>query len=508
MEPLLKRKTVRMTGNSMKKQEECPLSAEYTLPDYCQDIAVVLKCFAYPHIQNRQWSGDQFLLDGNAVIRVLYLDEDRQHVHSLEFTQPFSCTLKGEGRVENAAVNIDMWCKYLNCRALGPRRVEVRGAIAVVAFADCVAHKDLAMATDENGLYSCTDVRDVTLPCGISDKVVTISESLDFHESLPPAEMLLGGECRAVIRECKVLNRKAILKGQVYLHQLYRDSLDGNGTHCLDYELPFSQIMDVDEAAEGMPYSAFVHVLSDTERCSVGPDGENTILDVSVKLLVQVQVYCQEKISVLRDAYHCSYPIVAQTEEVELRSVLGSRWEETVLPMQLALTATPWNEIIDICIQSQECVAEVRDDRIEIEGRMNVCVVARDGDGEVVYSEFAEDYGLEFACMGNQADVRVIPTTLKYRVAENKLELQVSLCVAITEMRCEKIQIVSDMRLQLDAPYPKQKATTLLYYADAGEHVWDIGRRCRTSPACIVEENELAEEMLCESKVLVVPIVN
>ena len=71
MEQLLKKKSVRLSGLAMDKQEECPISGEYTLPEYCPDVAVVLKCFAYPRILSRQWSGDQLLLDGNAVIRVL-----------------------------------------------------------------------------------------------------------------------------------------------------------------------------------------------------------------------------------------------------------------------------------------------------------------------------------------------------------------------------------------------------------------------------------------------------
>ncbi len=508
MEQLLKKKAMPLTCCALNKQEECPISGEYTLPEYCPDIAVVLKCFAYPHIQNRQWSGEQWLLDGTVVIRVLYLDEERRCVRSLEFTQAFSCTMRGEGRVDNAAVAVELGTKYLSCRALSPRRVEVRGAILVHAYADRCVQKDVAQVVEDPALHTRVDAMEVSVPCSTCDKVLTVSESLGFHESLPAAEMLLGGECRAVIRECKLLAGKAIIKGQVYIHQLYADSLDGESTHCLDYTLPFSQIMDVDEAEEGMPFHAGVQVLSDTERCSVGPDGGNTMLDVSVKLLLQIQVYRREEISILRDAYHSRYPLTAQTEEMELRSFLGTRWEETVLPMPLSMPTTPWQEIVDVCVQPQECTAECGGGSAQIKGRMIVCVVARDADGEMVYDEFVEEYGLEYPCEGNQARVRVFPTTLRYRVVDDKLEVQVRLCVEIADWYCEKEHVISDLHLQEDAPYPQQKVTALLYYADAGETIWNIGRTCRTSPTCIKEENALSEDCLREAKVLVVPIVN
>ncbi len=508
MEQLLKKRSVMLTGCALDKQDECPISGEYTLPEYCPDIAVILKCFAYPRVMNRQWSGEQLLLDGNAVIRVLYLDEERCSIRSLEFTQPFTCTMRGEGRADNGAVNLTLSTKYLNCRAINPRRIEVRGAISVAAHAEYAMRKEVGVAVEDAALYTREEEIEITLPCAMSEKVLTVSESLEFPETLPPAEMLLGGECRAVVRECKLLSGKAIVKGQVHLHQLYCDNSDAEKVHSLDFTVPFSQILDVDGAMEGMPYLATVQVLSDTERCTVGPDGENTMLEVTVKLLIQIQVYCKEKLTVIKDAFHCHCPVSAQTEELKVCCLRGMRWEETVLPMQLAIPSGRWQEIVDVCVQLQEDVVTCNDDRAEAKGRMLVCVVACDTDGEIVYDEFVEDYTLTYDCTGNTCTIQAVPMDCQYRVVDKTLEVKVTMCVSIADMHCETIQVINELHLQRDIPYPKQKVTTLLYYADAGESVWDIGRHCHASPTCICEENELTDECVMEPMVLVVPIVN
>lgn len=506
MEQLLKKKSVRLSGCALDKQEECPISGEYSLPDYCPDVAVILKCFAYPRVLNRQWSGDQLLVDGNTVLRVLYLDEERKHVHAFEFVQPFTCTMRGAGKADNAAVDLELTTKYLNCRAIGPRRVEVRGAVSVVARAECVVQKDLGIAVEDSCLFTRTLEKEITIPCGMNEKVVTISESLDFPDVLPPAEMLLGGECHAVIRDCKLLAGKAIVKGQVFLHQLYVDNKEA--VHSLDFVLPFSQILDVNEAMEGMPYDATVLILSDTERCTTGPSGENTILDVAVKLLLQIRVHKKETTTIIKDAYHSRCPLTAQTEGVEMCCFFGTRWEETVLPMRLATQSGRWQEIIDVCVQPQEHTTEYIDGSAVVNGRMIVCVVARDVDGEVVYDEFAEEYSLRYECRGNACRVSLVPIQCKYRVIENALELQISLYATVMDMENVCEQVTADLRLQSDCPYPPRKVTTLLYYADVGESVWDIGRNCHASPACIREENMLEEDCLTEQRVLVVPIVN
>lgn len=506
MEQWLKKKSFSMVRSVLDKQEECPISGEYVLPEYCPDVAVVLKCFAYPHIQNRQWSGERLLVDGSAVVRVLYLDEGRRCMHSVEFAQPFSCTLQGEEHIDNNAVELVLTTKYLNCRALSSRRIEVRGAIHVSAYAEGGQSKDMIEAVEGTGLYVRTEKVECTIPGRMCEKILTVSEAIEFNEALPPAERLLGGECCAAIKECKILMGKAIVKGQIWVHQLYTDSVEGASTHSLDYTIPFSQILDVEEACEGAPYKAFVHVLSDAERCVVGPDGENTILDVTVKILVQLQVYSSHEVVLLKDAFHSQYPLVAHTEEAEISCFIGMRWESATLPMQITIPASQWQEIVDVWVCPLDSTTSCVDKRAEIIGRMRVCVAAKDVDGEVVYDEFVQEYGLEYPCEGDRIKACCKVMGVQYRTVGDNLELQVALCVEVSECACKRMQIISDLRLQKDTPYAQPKVTALLYYADAGESVWDIGRTCHTAPSLIMEENALEEERIQQAEVLVVPV--
>lgn len=506
MEQMVKKSMIPLSCLVVDQQEECPIIGEYSLPEYCPDIAVVLKCFAEPRIQNRQWSADQWLLDGNAVIRVWYLDEKRDRVFSVEFSLPFSCAVRGEGRVDNAAMEWDLTIKYLNCRAVGPRRMEMRGAAIVTARADGIVNKSILSMEDGDYLYTKTETITITVPSDSCDKVLSISESMEFDSALPPAEMLLGGDCRAAIRECRLLPGKAIIKGHVYVHQLYIDNTPNKQTHCLNYVLPFSQIMDVANVNEKMCYKASVHVLTDTERCSVGPDGENTVLDVNVKLLIQIQVYQQEKICVLKDAYHRHYPIVAQSEELGLFTLLGTRWESATLPMQLTLTGAEWSEIIDVSVQTQPLSVVCADGKAEASGKMEICVVARDSDSEIVCEEYVEAYSLEYSCEGNCAQIKPTVTDWTYRVVDNKLELQAKLCVCVSEYESCQHATISELRLEEDKPYPPQTASTIFYYAECGESVWDIGRFCHASPESILKENEMKDDQIRESTVLIVPV--
>ena len=62
---------------------ECPIDAEYNLPDYCTDIQKILKCIVTPEVTSAVPAGDSISVDGTADIRVLYLDVKGDSVRGL-----------------------------------------------------------------------------------------------------------------------------------------------------------------------------------------------------------------------------------------------------------------------------------------------------------------------------------------------------------------------------------------------------------------------------------------
>lgn len=506
MENLLQSNSVSLSRRAIQAKEECPINAEYTLPDYCPDMAVVLKCMAHPRVQNRQLTGESLLVDGMAAVRVLYLDEERQCVRSVEFTSPFSCSMQvASGNLNASHVCLDLNTKYVNCRAVTPRRLEVRGVVSVDACADAIYEKQVAQPMADNSLYTRCQTFSFSTPMAVAEKIITVNESLEFPESLPSAEMLLGGECNAVVTECKLLSGKAIVKGQIYIHQLYCDNLSTGSTHCLDFVLPFSQILDVENGEEGMPYDVNVLLLSDTERCSVGPDGENTVLEVTVKLLVQWQTYCKREISLLLDAYHGKYPLTHKSSELELYTYHGCRTEQTMLPLKVTLPKVPLQEVLDVWVQTAVPTVAYDNQRVTLTDRLTVCMLLRDGDGQIQYFEHPEEYRLEYPCQGNDPTAQLTVTEQRYRVCDGCLELQLMLCVNLKMRDCQKHTVLTDVTLCYEKPYPSQRASVLMYYAQPGEDVWSIGRACHTSPERIRAENELEDSTLQESCVLLVP---
>lgn len=507
MDNLLKKQSVCLTSRIVHHQEECVVSGEFSLPEYCPDVTAMLKCVIEPRIQNRQQSGDQLLVDGEACARILYLDEERKCLRCAEFALPFSGGIRGVDQDVDALPYITMMVKYVNCRVVTPRRLEIRGAILLSIHRDACATKELATAVQSEDVFCKSEEIVYTKLVGYTERVVSINESLTFPDGLPPAEMLLGGECRSVIRECKLLNGKAIVKGEVYVHQLYTDNVSGGKTYCLDYVLPFGQILDMEGIQESHRPIAQVMVLSDVERCGVGPDGNANVLEFTAKLLVRLQVYQPEMTSMLLDAYHTQCPMDTEYEDIRICEHKGMQIEQPVFPLQLPLPERNVREIIDVWVTPQMVTSYCENGLVHVNGRLLVSVIYRDSDGCIAFTEKAEEFHTEYpsACSESFVDARVID--LHYRVVDDTLELQVTICLCIENATYHSQKSICATKLHLDSPFAKQRATAMVYYADAGESVWEIAKTCHTSPDRICMENQLQNEVMDKCSVLVVPMI-
>lgn len=506
MENLLNFQNVQVSRPCIDDREECGVSGDYSLPDYCPDIAVILKCLATPMIQNRHWSGDQLVVDGSVLFRILYLDEDRCRIHSVEFSQPFSCSMKGSETTLAGMLNLNVSVKYVNCRALSPRRFEVRSGINVSAFAEATCTEGCAAANESVELMTRYQRVECSYPLSHSEKILSVSGAFDFPPSLPAAEMLLGGECHADVRECKLLNGKAIVKGIVYIHQLYTDNMASGSTHLLDFTLPYSQILDLEGCLEGLMYDVRVSVLTDTERCVAGPDGDNSVLEVTAKLLVQCQIYRESQLDLLLEAYHTEYPVDIRQCEKQYTSYLGCGMHQSVLPMLLDLPMDSAREIIDVWITPQDQIAKVKDNTAVVLGRLLVSLLVRDGDGQIAYYERTEEYQLEYPCRGDRVEADITVGELRYRVVDRKIELQTALTICLRSYEDWSINAVQELQLCMDTPYPKKKAGAIMYYAQPGERVWDIGRHCHADTAAIYHENDVKSDCILQPTVLVIPL--
>lgn len=486
---------------------EQPVDGDFVLPDYCPDIAAVLKCTLTATVQSRQMNTDRLLADGTVTVRVLYLDEERRAVRACEFAQPFSASFALSTSSNEALVRLTAKTDYVNCRAVSPRRLDVHGAFTLRLRMMATAEQTVIAALEGDGIYSRRRMLSTTVPVAAVEKPFTVSEVLEAGEGKRPAEQMLRAAVVPTVTDCKVLMNKAIVKGELLVRTLYVTDAAAGTTETTEGMIPFSQILDMEGLSEEWLCDADVAVLTEDVHMGASPSGESGLLSVNVKLLATLHGWRNESAEVVSDAYSAHCPLVCHARTLSASSLVGVWRDERTVRQSFELPSGNVREVLDVWCEVNGAGMAENGDSATLDGRLLWCMLVRDESGTLSYYERAENFSLPYEDGGRDElpDVRVCRTS--HQVGSGgKLELRADLAVTRRCMKPMTATVLDEVTADEAAAYPPDKAALKICYATRGESLWDIARRCRTSVEAVMEENQLTDDTLSADTMLLIPL--
>jgi hypothetical protein len=194
--------------------DERPVDCECMLPDFLPDIAAVLKCTMRPIVQSYQVNGGRVMADGTVYLQILYLDEERRCVHTLEHAQPFTSAFTVKDLTSSDVITLSATANYVNCRATGPRRLDIHGAFSVKLVVAALQFVDCVESVDCDNVFCKTESVVCTVPCSVTDKTFTLNEVLELGDV---AQRVMRYETAVCISDCKQMQGKVIIKGDLLL---------------------------------------------------------------------------------------------------------------------------------------------------------------------------------------------------------------------------------------------------------------------------------------------------
>ncbi len=487
--------------------DEKPVDCDFVLPDYCPDIAAVLKCTLRPAVHSKQWSGDRLIVDGQTEIQVLYLDEKRNCVRSYEATQPFTSTFPVNNRCPNTQVCVSAKTDYVNCRATSPRRLDIHGSFRVKAQVIGDGVRQVLCGVDDETVFVQKQPVSCSVPAAWAEKAFTVSETLDLGGGGVTAESLIRSEATPVLTDCKILVNKLIIKGDLLLKNLYLRDEESGRMECVYHELPFSQILDVEGLTEDWQVQADVDVTANDVRITGGEEGGSRLLSVSTKLLCTVCCTRTDQAEVLTDAYAAKCPLRLETTPLRTEQLLHTYRDTMTVKQTMELPSEEIASVVDVWCDASPLSQKEENGRLVVDGQLQVCLLAKDMEDIVAYYERSADFSLDFPQEGSSTCVSFVVLRVDFSVnSSHQLELRVELLVK-RECRDEQnLQIVSAVSGDENEMFPPEKASVKVVFANAGESLWGIAKSCHTSVDAVMAENNLQTDILPQATMLLVPL--
>lgn len=512
MELKINREMIPVTETILDDVQEQSVELDYVLPDYDPDIFRIIGCEMHPTIVSYTTASDRITYELRVDIRILYCGAGSTLLQCVSQQMMFSRSAELPRTAENPTLTLRPRITYSNCRAVSPRRLEARGAVSVQIRV--TGDRRQEVIRDVFGMH--VQLRKIPVEYAAQKrsavKNITLSEEVELGAAKPPIRSIVRNNVRLVHQETSILAGKLIVKGDAEVQLLYTWQKDdgSGGMESMQFTLPYSQIVDMEQIDESYRSSAEAQVI----RCDLKPSAE--VLQCEIELRLCCTAIQTASVQLVTDAFSTCYP--CQQTPVSVQIDMAP--ERVYSSMACSAVIRPGDRIPE-CIYDLQC--QVRNinmqllsdtNRIRVSGMLCCSLLAADAEGMPVLLEKEEafeayaDPGTSVADAVLRAQVE--PADCTYHLASDgtisvqaNLLLHGALCPSARHICLSDLEVDGENKLVRDGDYALK-----LYYGVEHEDVWDIAKRCHTSVDAIMEENELAEEQLANAGMLFIPIVH
>lgn len=502
MEAKIFRDTIENASKLCDTKTEVSVETEILIPDYLPQIFKIVKCFVQPVILQKQAAGNRLSLEGYLRCVVFYQAEQAQKLCTAEQKVPFNKTLElPEYHASWVSVTAGGETEYLNCRAVNQRRIDIRGAcmLTVRAFAqeECMA----VTALSDAGMEQKSAVIDGIQQVAACDKLITCEDTLHFQQT-PESVLQIDGD--AVVQEVKLIRGKAVVKGQISTKILY--SISSGELQRQEKTVDFNQILDLDGVEEGCEWAGWAEV---TGCALMAGNGENGEL-LSVNAMLHLQVWRSAQRSIVSDAFSTKYQTELESSTLHTTTVL-EKLKETV-------EVSCSGQLPDEGAQILTCTATICPPELVptetgsiLRGRAVAHIICLNSLGELDCYDRSCEYQLDknWEVSPEQLDLAAIASLCDVTAAKQGDEATAKLVIRLSGLIVQRVPTTVVSGIECKEEWQEENGVALrIYYASAGEDVFDIARRYHASPVRILQTAGLEELILQQPAKLLIPVMN
>ena len=485
-------------------QEE---TTEMIVPDARPDILQMLDGEGRLLLKRKEALDGKAELSGLIRAALLYQPDGESGVRSLDCVLPFSATVESSSLSRRSQIIAIPQVQKVEVHVLNPRKILVKVSVALDVSVYMPQSMPICPCVEDGEAYAMQQKTQEYR----SHMTVTALEKM-FHYSdvlnLPAgksdmAELLkTRGDC--ICNEAKVIGNKLVFKGEARLELLYR-SQDGVVTSA-GFTLPFSQIMECDEAGEeALPQMKII--FTDISCKSADDAGRN--ISVELELLAQGTLQRTETRLVLTDLYSTKHTVEAQQKMHPICRLM----DQGIAPesvREVLETGMAVESILDVQVRPGQLLRNRQNGSLELGAEVEVFVLFA-AEGDTVTSLHRKlivphhipisdrwEYDCEFWLSREPAAVPAregleISFTLDFKwAAVERSELPAISAVTVREQEEQSGDVLPSV---------------IIRAVRADEELWDLAKAYHTTQAEISGANALASAQLTSGQMLLIPKV-
>ncbi len=473
-----------------------------------KESAKVLKCSLSASVTSSSISDRSVTLEGPVTFSLICLDSENR-LFSVVKTVTFSKTLDSDSDLNKCAAVFSIEDERGSASVKEGGRVELNGSFTASVGLKRTKQENIICDIDGRGIEQLCTTAGITERVGAGEKNLILEEEISVGNGQPSVDSVIRSRADSVIDEAKIVGNKVMIKGTLKLYVLYLP-MEGTRPQSFEESYPFSQLIEVD----GITDDCKVYATSRAVFCELTPrpdiDGDLRSFTANLKLTVSAIARCDGDIPAVTDAFSTEGQLVLTSKEVEFSRITESVNERFIARKELEFSDGDIGSVIDMWSECRSASCRFEEGVFKIAGTIVVALLAYDCEGVPAFHERPIDFEYTRPVASSEdrlfADFKVTVMNCSYTIiGANTISVAVEPTVEASVCEARRLNLISEAVLSEEKNPAAQKSSIILYFADAGESIWDIARRYNSSIAEIKELNGVSDDILPEAKKFLIP---
>lgn len=494
--------------NAFESTAEHSLDVDITLPDYCPDIQRILKCNVTANIISVQNNSGRVTADVNAVVRLVYIGENGK-IAGYEQSYPIQKYVESNKISNDSSVKVNVCNDYVNCRAVNPRRADIKAMLTFIFKAYNKTDDNILTDADGSGVQMMKEDYNFASLSGICEKMFSMNEVIEIPEQKNSISQIINISSFAMINESKIINNKALIKGDCSIRINYISDND-EAIDCVEHSMPISQIIETDGLNENNICNITVKVCSCEAIPKSDSSGNMRLIDLNARLNAFVVSYEEIPVSLISDAYSTEYGTNNTFKNMEIseyKDKVNSSFTNKVVLESIGVSV---DDVMAAWCSDLKFVFSPKNNGLLISGTYQANVIYRDSEGKTDIIQKIVDYeylsGSDFKsenilCIGN-AQITASSCAV---TGDSRLELKTEIYFSGIILSKYNKRYIGSISLNDEMIKNKKSYALTIYFCNDGEDIWNIARRYNTTVDAIMNENDLSERIIHKGRMMLIP---
>ena len=470
-----------------KSFSQITLDDNYIIRDNKPDVVRIIYSKGYIRIEEAKAGNQGVWITGKLLFSTLYQSDDGNHrLESINGEVPFQEKIVLDDISEGDDVVVNMDVEDLSISIINSRKLSIRAVANVNAQnLEEVDYTLTAHILDTGYEQKTADHSILCLVQNTKDQLRMQREIL-----LPNSRSNIGELTFYQVdfrnEEIQLNDDHAELKLDAHIWVLYRSETSGE-YECFETVIPLSGELEVDTLRGDEIFWSKVYPLEVDVEPRIDYDGESRMLGFDLILAIDMQIYREEEVCILQDAYALDKELSIYPEQIPLHQLLMKNISKIRLLEQQELDPHQ-QHILQICGSSGNISIDrvhKRDNGVLVEGILNVHILYNTTDdgmpfahtsSQLPFEQFIEIDGFsENSLWWIQDNIEQLQVNL---LDSNEFEIKALLQIAILATNQQFVSNISSIsEAELDIEALQKEPGMIGYIRRDGEDLWDVAKK-------------------------------